>query len=72
MVESGGSKLMACFICPLTGAQMCGVRSCSECGECQRADWIDGKPSSRDYDQGVTMGCSEKTAQNGNMEAGCK
>lgn len=50
--------------------EMCGVRSCAECGECQRADWIDGKPSSRDYDQGVSIGLSIKTAQIEDMEAG--
>ncbi len=59
---------MACFICPENGAQMCGVRSCAECGECERADWIDGKPSERDYGQGVDMGCSIKHAQIEDME----
>lgn len=59
---------MACFICPISGSRMCGVKNCQDCGECDLADT--GHPSERDYGEGYDKGCSEKAAQNGNMEAG--
>lgn len=30
--------MASCFICPMNGSRMCGVRNCADCGECDMAD----------------------------------